>query len=88
LGRNIWFQEGEERMRTVRQKRNMWIVEELGKVIGIYNNEKEANKCAGIEVDEPKITGAIVEESILEADANDDGIITKEEVENWLKDED
>jgi len=74
-------------MRTVRRKRDMWIVEELGKVIGIYNNEKEANEHAGIKVDEPKITGAIVEESILEADANDDGIITKEEVENWFKDE-
>lgn len=30
-----------------------------------------------------KIAGAIVEESILAADTDDDGIITKEEIANW-----
>lgn len=75
-------------MRTVRRKRNMWIVEEFHAVVEIFDNEADANKCAGITVEKPKVTGAIVEESILEADANDDGILTKEEVENWFKDED
>jgi hypothetical protein len=75
-------------MRTVRQKRNMWIVEEFHAVVEIFDNEADANACAGITVEQPKVTGAIVEESILEADANDDGILTKEEVENWFKDED
>jgi len=75
-------------MRTVRRKRNMWIVEEFHTVVKIFDNEADANKCAGISVEKPKVTGAIVEEAILEADANDDGIITKEEVSNWFKDED
>ena len=75
-------------MRTVRRKRNMWIVEEFHTVVEIFNNEADAKACAGIKDEKPKVTGAIVEESILEADANDDGIITKEEVSNWFKDED
>ena len=75
-------------MRTVRRKRNLWIVEEFHTVVEIFNNEADANACAGIKHEKPKVTGAIVEESILEADANDDGIITKEEVSNWFKDED
>jgi len=66
----------------------MWIVEEFHTVVEIFNNEADAKACAGIEDEKPKVTGAIVEESILEADANDDGIITKEEVSNWFKDED
>lgn len=75
-------------MRTVRRKRNLWIVEEFHTVVEIFNNEADANACAGIKDEKPKITGAIVEESILEADANDDGILTKKEVSNWFKDED
>ena len=75
-------------MRTVRQKRNLWIVEEFHTVVEIFDNEADANACAGIKYEKPKVTGAIVEESILEADANDDGILTKEEVSDWFKDED
>lgn len=30
-----------------------------------------------------KIAGAIVEESILDADTDDDGVITKEEIATW-----
>ena len=30
-----------------------------------------------------KIAGAIVEESILDADTDDDGVITREEIANW-----
>ena len=75
-------------MRTVRQKRNLWIVEEFHTVVEIFNNEADANACAGIKDEKPKVTGAIVEESLLAADANDYGILTKEEVSNWFKDED
>ena len=82
-------------MRTVRRKRDMWIVEELGKVVKIFDNEADANACAGIKDEKPKVkdekskvTGAIIEESLLAADANDDGILTKEEVSDWFKDED
>jgi hypothetical protein len=75
-------------MRTVRRKRNMWIVEEFHTVVEVFDNEADANACAGIKDEKPKVTGAIVEESLLAADANDDGILTKEEVENWFKDED
>jgi hypothetical protein len=75
-------------MRTVRRKRNLWIVEEFHTVVEIFNNEADANACAGLKTEEPKVTGAIVEESLLAADANDDGILTKEEVSNWFKDED
>ena len=32
-----------------------------------------------------KIAGAIVEESILEADTNDDGVLTKEEIADWVE---
>lgn len=32
-----------------------------------------------------KIAGAIVEESILEADTDDDGVITKEEIADWAE---
>jgi hypothetical protein len=32
-----------------------------------------------------KIAGAIVEESILDADTDDDGIITKEEIADWAE---
>ena len=32
-----------------------------------------------------KIAGAIVEESILEADTNDDGVLTKEEIADWAE---
>lgn len=35
--------------------------------------------------DKEKIAGAIVEESILEADTDDDGIITKEEIADWAE---
>ena len=66
----------------------MWIVEEFHTVVEIFNNEADAKACAGIKDEKPKVTGAIVEESILEADANDDGILTKEELSNWFKDED
>ena len=69
-------------MRTVRQKRNMWIVEEDGKVVGIYNNELEAKEAAGIQV---RLTGAIVEESILDADLDGDGVIERAELEEWLQ---
>lgn len=69
-------------MRTIRQKRDMWIVEEDGKVVGIYNNEPEAKEAAGIQV---RLTGAIVEESILDADLDGDGVIEKAELEEWLQ---
>lgn len=69
-------------MRTIRQKRDMWIVEEAGKVVGIYNNEPEAKEAAGIQV---RLTGAIVEESILDADLDGDGVIEKAELEEWLQ---
>lgn len=32
-----------------------------------------------------KIAGAIVEESILDADTDDDGVITKEEIADWAE---
>ena len=32
-----------------------------------------------------KIAGAIVEESILDADTNDDGVLTKEEIADWVE---
>lgn len=32
-----------------------------------------------------KIAGAIVEESILDADTDDDGVITREEIANWAE---
>ena len=72
-------------MRTVRQKRDMWIVEEDSKVLGIFYSKDEANAAAGVE--EKKLAGAIVEESILAADLNDDGVIEKAELEEWLEDE-
>ena len=73
-------------MRTVRRKRNMWIVEEFHTVVEIFNNEADANKCAGIE--EPKLAGAIVEEPILEADLDGDGAIELEEIKKWLSESD
>ena len=69
-------------MRTIRQKRDMWIVEEGGKVVGIYNNEQEAKDAAGIKV---RLAGAVVEESILDADLDGDGIIEKAELKTWLQ---
>lgn len=69
-------------MRTIRQKRDMWIVEESGKVVGIYNNEQEAKDAAGIKV---RLTGAVVEESILDADLDGDGVIEKAELKTWLQ---
>lgn len=74
-------------MRTVRRKRNMWIVEEFHTVVEIFNNEADANKCAGIK-DEPKLAGAIVEEPILEADLDGDGAIELEEIKTWLSESD
>lgn len=66
----------------------MWIVEELGKVVGIYNNEKEANEHAGINVETTKLVGAIIEESLLKADLDNDGVIEKAELEAWLQESD
>ena len=75
-------------MRTVRRKRNMWIVEEFHTVVEIFNNEADANKCAGIKTEEPKLAGAIVEEPILEADLDGDGTIELEEIQKWLSESD
>ena len=72
-------------MRTVRRKRNMWIVEEFHTVVDIFYNEADANKCAGIE---PKLAGAIVEEPVLEADLDGDGTIELEEIKKWLSESD
>ena len=69
-------------MRTIRQKRDMWIVEEDGKVEGIYKSEQEAKDAAGIKV---RLTGAVVEESILDADLDGDGVIEKAELKTWLQ---
>jgi hypothetical protein len=60
----------------------MWIVEEDGKVVGIYNNELEAKEAAGIQA---RLAGAIVEESILDADLDGDGVIEKAELKQWLQ---
>ena len=74
-------------MRTVRRKRNMWIVEEFHTVVEIFDNEADANKCAGLKT-EPKLAGAIVEEPILEADLDGDGTIELEEIKTWLSESD
>lgn len=70
-------------MRTVRRKRNLWIVEEFHTVVEIFNNEADANACAGITA-EPKLVGAIIEEPLLEADLDGDGAIELEEIKTWL----
>ena len=72
-------------MRTVRRKRNMWIVEEYHTVVEIFDNEADAKKCAGIAV-ESKL--AVVEEPILEADLDGDGTIELEEIKTWLSESD
>ena len=40
---------------------------------------------AEVVYEKEKIAGAIVEESILAADTDDDGVITKEEIANWAE---
>lgn len=85
-------------MRTVRRKRNTWYVEEDGKVINYFYEEDLAYELAGIAKPEaaskpepkpePKLAGAIVEESILKADLDNDGIIEKAELEAWLQESD
>jgi len=74
-------------MRTVRRKRNTWYVEEAGKVINYFYEEDLAYEFAGISKPgpEPKLAGAIVEETILEADLDNDGVIEKAELEAWLQ---
>ena len=76
-------------MRTIRRRRDTWYVEQDGKVINYFYSEDLARDFAGLPPaeEQEKTVGAIVEESILAADADDDGIITKEEISNWFKDE-
>lgn len=74
-------------MRTVRRKRDTWYVEQDGKVINYFYEEDLAYGFAGIPKPgaEPKLAGAIVEETILEADLDNDGVIEKAELEAWLQ---
>lgn len=83
-------------MRTVRQKRSKWIVEEDGKVINYFYEKSLAYELAGIPMSgdspepepEVKLAGAIVEENILEADLDGDGVIERAELKTWLQESD
>lgn len=74
-------------MRTVRRKRDTWYVEQDGKVINYFYDEDLAYEFAGISKPgpEPKLAGAIIEEDILEADVDNDGVISIDEVHDWVE---
>ena len=46
---------------------------------------KDAPAPEPVVEEKEKIAGAIVEESILDADTDDDGVITKEEIADWAE---
>jgi len=72
-------------MRTIREKNGMYLVIEGKTIINGFHDESEAKAFVGIV--EEKVVGAIVEESLLEADLDNDGIIEKAEIEAWLQNE-
>jgi hypothetical protein len=63
----------------------MYLILEGKTIINGFHTEGEAKAFVGI--DKPTLAGAIVEETILEADLDGDGVIEKAELKTWLQDE-
>lgn len=72
-------------MRRIEKRNGMYLIYDGKTIINGFHDESEAKAFVGIE--EPKLVGAIVEESILDADLDGDGVIEKAELEEWLQDE-
>ena len=70
-------------MRRIEKRNGMYLIYDGKTIINGFRDESEAKAFVGIE--EPKLAGAIVEESVLAADLNDDGVIEKAELETWLQ---